>query len=57
MFDITIVAQSFIYRPKRHKRGLTMDRGMEEESRLLEGDVLANSVDSVNGLARTLSRG
>ncbi|KAF9053799.1 hypothetical protein BDZ89DRAFT_1004845 [Hymenopellis radicata] len=43
IFDITIVMQAFIYRPKRHKRASVHDRAMEEE-RLLESDALVNSV-------------
>ncbi len=55
IFDITIVMQAFIYRPKRHKRASVYDRAMEEE-RLLESDALVNSVESLDA-DRTLSRG
>ncbi len=35
MFDITIVTQSFLYRPKAHLRGRRASRTFEEEEGLL----------------------
>lgn len=38
MFDITIVTQSFLYRPKAHLRGRHLSRAHEEEEGLLSAD-------------------
>ncbi|KAF9454569.1 hypothetical protein P691DRAFT_717044 [Macrolepiota fuliginosa MF-IS2] len=41
MFDVTIVTQSFIYKPKHKKRYATRSRNVEERAGLLAGDALA----------------
>ncbi|KAI0818501.1 PQ loop repeat-domain-containing protein [Irpex lacteus] len=38
MFDVTIVTQSFLYRPKAHLRGRHLSRAHEEEEGLLSAD-------------------
>jgi hypothetical protein len=54
MFDITIVSQSFIYRPRSHHRGRsTRSRRLdEEEAALLTADSLAYPPVESSGLSQ-----
>ena len=56
MFDVTIVTQSFIYRPKAHTRGRRASRTVnEEEAGLLSADATgALSEDPITPSRRRL---
>lgn len=44
MFDITIVGQSFCYRPRHRRRLYTHSRALEEEAGLLSADALSDDL-------------
>jgi hypothetical protein len=56
MFDITIVTQSFIYRP-RPKRQHTTPRLLEEEAGLLASDALSPHPPLDTGDSAIMNRG
>ncbi|KAF9013904.1 hypothetical protein BDQ17DRAFT_1418849 [Cyathus striatus] len=57
LFDVTIVAQSFIYRPRHRRHLLTHSRLVEEESGLLAGDVLSAHPPLTTGESAISPRG
>ncbi|KAE9409623.1 hypothetical protein BT96DRAFT_962232 [Gymnopus androsaceus JB14] len=56
VFDLTIVIQSFVYRPKPHRRHRSRSRTVaDEEGGLIAGDVLAQEAAVVHSRTRTAS--
>lgn len=57
MFDVTIITQSFIYRPKPRRPPRTSIRNVEEEAGLLSADSLAHSShNSSEGIVHSRGR-